>query len=147
MPSLPEHERHVSRLYRQTLKLVFDWSWEHDRYRSMCMAVRKHFDEHLNGQRRRVDDVEQSKFALVVHHLLWKYKHPEPYQYPASPRGVAWEREERLPQHIIEHGWGKGQLRTLCGMWDYMIDEKVGGEGKAGDGKKDHAGGSESKTP
>jgi NADH dehydrogenase (ubiquinone) 1 beta subcomplex subunit 9 len=125
MPSLMEHERYLGRLYKQMLKLSFDWSLEHWRYRSLCVAIRRQFDQHLAQQRQMESPVEQARFVLQMHHLLNYYQHPEPYQYPVSPRGVAWEREERLPLDIIENGWGKGKLQTLCGRWDYMIPHVV----------------------
>ena len=91
-----EHTKYVCGLYRRFLKLAFDWSTERSRYRSLAVAIRHQFDQN----RHETDPVKVALFIRQAEYLLDFYQHPEPYQYPQSPKGVNWEREERVPKEV-----------------------------------------------
>ena len=92
-----EHRRYVCGLYKRFLKLAFDWSLNRSRFRSLAVAIRIQFDKHKN----ETDPVKVAEFVRCAEYLLNYYQHPEPYQYPSSPKGVNWEREERLPEWVF----------------------------------------------
>ena len=93
-----EHTKYVTGLYRRFLRLSFDWSTERHRYRSLAVSIRQQFDENLMKER---DPVKVALFVRQAEYLLHYYQHPEPYQYPESPKGVNWEREERVPEEVL----------------------------------------------
>jgi len=70
-----EHTKAVCRLYRRTLKMSMDWIIDRRKFRPFALAVRAKFDEH-----RGVTDEHQRTLLLQAgQHLLYEYRHPEPY--------------------------------------------------------------------
>lgn len=91
-----EHKSYICSLYRKFIKLSFDWNLERSRYRAMAVSIRKQFNKHKN----ETDPIKVAFFVRQAEYLLYYYQHPEPYNYPSSPKGVNWEREERVPIEV-----------------------------------------------
>ncbi len=69
------HSREVCRLYRGLLKTSLDWLIDRAKWRSFAVALRSEFEAH-----RSVNDRQKQEELLVAgRHLLYKYRHPEPY--------------------------------------------------------------------
>jgi hypothetical protein len=69
------HSKEVCRLYRGLLKTSLDWLIDRAKWRSFAVALRIEFDAH-----RIVDDLKRREELLLAgKHLLYKYRHPEPY--------------------------------------------------------------------
>lgn len=69
------HSRAVCRLYRGALKMSLDWLIDRGKWRSFALALRQEFD----AQKSISDPKEQAEALLAGQHLLYKYRHPEPY--------------------------------------------------------------------
>ena len=70
-----EHSRAVCRLYRGTLKMSLDWLIDRAKWRSFAVALRAEFDAH----RHENDPKRRAELLLAGQHILYKYRHPEPY--------------------------------------------------------------------
>ena len=113
------HTQAVCRLYRGALKMSLDWLIDRGKWRSFALALRQEFDAHKTITSER----EKEELLLAGRHLLYKYRHPEPYickllkqnfeffnynflfffdNYvdPSAPGGSAYDRETRLPKHV-----------------------------------------------
>ena len=72
---MSEHAKAVCQLYRRTLKMSMDWIIDRRKFRPFALALRAKFDEN-----RSVSDERQKAMLLQAgQHLLYKYRHPEPY--------------------------------------------------------------------
>ena len=69
------HSLAVCRLYRGALKMSLDWLIDRGKWRSFALALRQEFD----AQKSLRDPKEQAEALLAGQHLLYKYRHPEPY--------------------------------------------------------------------
>lgn len=69
------HSRAVCRLYRGALKMSLDWLIDRGKWRSFALSLRHEFDT----QKSITDPKEQADALLAGQHLLYKYRHPEPY--------------------------------------------------------------------
>lgn len=68
-------KKNIISLYRESLRLAFDWILDGDEYRKMAVAIRREFD-------RNKGEHNSGRIALLYNagqYLLWKYRHPEPY--------------------------------------------------------------------
>ncbi len=109
------HSQEVCRLYRGALKMSLDWLIDRGKWRSFALALRQEFDANklVTGER------EKAELLLAGKHLLYKYRHPEPYICkeiieiifllnlflfwfldPSAPGGAAYDRETRLPKEV-----------------------------------------------
>lgn len=74
MTGLP-HSQAVCRLYRGALKMSLDWLIDRGKWRAFAVALRQEFDA-----QKSISDPKQREAALLAgQHLLYKYRHPEPY--------------------------------------------------------------------
>lgn len=71
----PQGGRDVCRLYRGALKMSLDWLIDRGKWRAFALALRKEFD----NQKAVADPLQQAELLLAGRHLLYKYRHPEPY--------------------------------------------------------------------
>lgn len=69
------HGREVCRVYRGLLKCSLDWLIDRAKWRSFAVALRQEFD----AQRLVKEPQKQEELLLAGRHLLYKYRHPEPY--------------------------------------------------------------------
>ena len=69
------HSLAVCRLYRGALKMSLDWLIDRGKWRSFALALRQEFD----SQKSLEDPVKKAEALLAGQHLLYKYRHPEPY--------------------------------------------------------------------
>jgi NADH dehydrogenase (ubiquinone) 1 beta subcomplex subunit 9 len=67
--------RAVCRLYRGALKMSLDWLIDRGKWRAFALALRQEFE----SQKSLLDPVRQAEYLLAGRHLLYKYRHPEPY--------------------------------------------------------------------
>jgi NADH dehydrogenase (ubiquinone) 1 beta subcomplex subunit 9 len=70
-----QHAKAVCRLYKQALKLSLDWLIDRRKHRAFALALRSKFDE----LRSVTDAHRQAQLLQAGQHLLYKYRHPEPY--------------------------------------------------------------------
>lgn len=69
------HSRAVCRLYRGALKMSLDWLIDRGKWRSFAVALRQEFDS-----QKTIENAKAREDALLAgQHLLYKYRHPEPY--------------------------------------------------------------------
>ena len=96
--------------------MSLDWLIDRGKWRSFALALRQEFDANKSVENQK----EKEELLLAGKHLLYKYRHPEPYicnqnknsskiycQYsfyfcldPSAPGGAAYDRETRLPQNV-----------------------------------------------
>ena len=69
------HSQAVCRLYRGALRMSLDWLIDRGKWRSFALALRQEFDaqKSISGEKEKEDAL------LAGKHLLYKYRHPEPY--------------------------------------------------------------------
>lgn len=73
--TMKEHARAVCRVYRGALKMSLDWLVDRGKYRAFACALRAQFEQH----RAVTDPQRQAALLAAGQHLLYKYRHPEPY--------------------------------------------------------------------
>ena len=69
------HSQQVCRLYRGALKMSLDWLIDRGKWRAFALALRQEFD----ARKSLSDPREKEEILLAGKHLLYKYRHPEPY--------------------------------------------------------------------
>lgn len=70
------HKQRVCRLYKQSLKLAFDWYYDRRVYKRYAASIREQFEKY-RGER---NPGNVSLLLQATEYLLHKYRHPEPYK-------------------------------------------------------------------
>ena len=94
--------------------MSLDWLIDRGKWRSFALALRQEFDNNKGIE----DEKRREQVLLAGQHLVYKYRHPEPYicklkenilvliyisfhvTDPSAPGGSAYDRETRLPQRV-----------------------------------------------
>merc|ERR1711915_936166 len=99
------HTRKVCSLYKRALRNIEAWYDRRPMYRYRAVLLRARFDENRDVKDLRVaqqllDEGEKELFSLI---------HYQPKKFPLSPGGVAYEREVRAPDWVLDywHPWEK----------------------------------------
>ncbi|KAJ1502011.1 hypothetical protein HMI55_003104 [Coelomomyces lativittatus] len=95
-----KHVLEIRKLYRQSLKLVQDYSSEFGQMRKECLIVRQEFDQLKSETNpKKIQEFKTNKALYLL-----KNKHSQPYYYPTSPNGTKYQRNDPVPQKVIEEG-------------------------------------------
>ncbi|XP_005288841.1 NADH dehydrogenase [ubiquinone] 1 beta subcomplex subunit 9 isoform X1 [Chrysemys picta bellii] len=94
------HQQKVLRLYKRAMRQLESWCIFRDKYRFYACVLRARFDEHKNER----DMVKATKLLRAAEEELWANQHPQPYIFPDSPGGTAYERYEanKAPEWCLD---------------------------------------------
>ncbi|GJQ78305.1 hypothetical protein Trydic_g22143 [Trypoxylus dichotomus] len=100
LPSeLVSHTRKVQSLYKRALRSLENWYDRREVYRYHAVLMRKQFDDNKD-----IRDMRRAKELIVQgEEELFKKGHWLPRRFPESPGGVAYEREVRPPDWILDY--------------------------------------------
>ncbi|XP_065224909.1 NADH dehydrogenase [ubiquinone] 1 beta subcomplex subunit 9 [Planococcus citri] len=96
------HTRRVQILYKKYLRDIEDWTLDRAEKRIQQVLLRAEFDKN-----RDIKDPIKAKRALEAAETYYEYvRHAEPFKFPTSFGGTAWERDEmKFPHDGILDYW------------------------------------------
>ncbi|KAH9515527.1 ndufb9, NADH-ubiquinone oxidoreductase [Bulinus truncatus] len=123
--SVPSHARKVRSLYKQAVRLLQAYYEPNDRYefRYQAVLMRARFDEHKN----EVDLRKAKKLLLDGQKELLLKTHPQPYKFPDSPGGVAYQRTSPPPDWLLDtwHPYEKAQYPEYFALREIRKKEYI----------------------
>ncbi|XP_061786994.1 NADH dehydrogenase [ubiquinone] 1 beta subcomplex subunit 9 [Nerophis lumbriciformis] len=95
------HQQKVLRLYKKSLRHLESWCIFRDKYRFYACLMRARFEENKN----EVDLVKATLMLKAGEEEFWEKQHPQPYIFPDSPGGTAYERYDcyKVPEWVLDH--------------------------------------------
>ncbi|NWX87303.1 NDUB9 dehydrogenase, partial [Nothoprocta pentlandii] len=94
------HQQKVLRLYKKSLRHLESWCIHRDKYRYFAVLLRAQFDQHKHEK----DMVKATELLKAGEQEFWERQHPQPYIFPDSPGGTAYERYEcyKVPEWCLD---------------------------------------------
>ncbi|CAF0974479.1 unnamed protein product [Brachionus calyciflorus] len=106
--SILTHRQRVLRLYKAAVKNERSWFSDRDEWRFRATVLRDRFEKNRNIQ----DLVKAQSILSKGEQELDQNRHPNPLQFPNCPGGVAYGREPRSPDWVLDtwHPMEKSQF-------------------------------------